>query len=210
MYSGKNRESLITDKSAREYFQDSISDALSNQQVDAAEDTVYYVVNLLANFIRSENLFERTPDGVIIKPLAEHYAEAIQGRTSAEQHRALRRLGDVALFISGVFSQSLNRKIIDVDYYCAMGGSAYGYLSDNLRGSAGARTLTDIFEELSRKFVDFVDVLAEVNERTHMNNDADIMRVYELWLRTGSRRAERTLRSVGIQPAEASVSRARH
>lgn len=210
MYSGKNRESLITDKSAREYFQDSISDALSNQQVDAAEDTVYYVVNLLANFIRSENLFERTPDGVIIKPLAEHYAEAIQGRTSAEQHRALRRLGDVALFISGVFSQSLNRKVIDVDYYCAMGGSAYGYLSDNLRGSAGARTLTDIFEELSRKFVDFVDVLAEVNERTHMNNDADIMRVYELWLRTGSRRAERTLRSVGIQPAEASVSRARH
>lgn len=210
MYSGKNRESLITDKSAREYFQDSISDALSNQQVDAAEDTVYYVVNLLANFIRSENLFERTPDGVIIKPLAEHYAEAIQGRTSAEQHRALRRLGDVALFISGVFSQSLNRKVIDVDYYCAMGGSAYGCLSDNLRGSAGARTLTDIFEELSRKFVDFVDVLAEVNERTHMNNDADIMRVYELWLRTGSRRAERTLRSVGIQPAEASVSRARH
>ncbi len=210
MYSGKNREPLITEKSAREYFQDSISDALSNQQVDAAEDTVYYVVNLLANFIRSENLFERTPDGVIIKPLAEHYAEAIEGRTSAEQHRALRRLGDVALFISGVFSQSLNRKVVDVDYYCAMGGSAYGYLSDNLRGSAGARTLTDIFEELSKKFVDFVDVLAEVSERTHMNNDADIMRVYELWVRTGSRRAARTLRSVGIQPAEASVSRVRH
>lgn len=210
MYSGKNREALITEKSAREYFQDSISDALNNQQVDAAEDTVYYVVNLLANFIRSENLFERTPDGVIIKPLAEHYAEAIEGRTSAEQHRALRRLGDVALFISGVFSQSLNRKVIDVDYYCAMGGSAYGYLSDNMRGSAGARTLTEIFEELSNKFVDFVDVLAEVSERTHMNNDADIMRVYELWVRTGSRRAARTLRSIGIEPAEASVSRARH
>jgi hypothetical protein len=198
------------EKSAQEYFQDSISDALSNQKVEAAEYTVYYVVNLLANFIRSENLFERTPDGVIIKPLAELYAEAIEGRSSADQHRALRRLGDVALFVSGVFSQSLNRKVIDVDYYCAMGGSAYGYLSENLRGSAGTRALTEVFEELSKKFVDFVDVLAEVSERTHMNNDADIMRVYELWVRTGSRRAERTLRSIGIEPAEASVSRARH
>ncbi|HEX9585775.1 MAG TPA: hypothetical protein VGB36_14845 [Gammaproteobacteria bacterium] len=198
------------EKSAQEYFQDSISDALSNQKVEAAEYTVYYVVNLLANFIRSENLFERTPDGVIIKPLAELYAEAIEGRSSADQHRALRRLGDVALFVSGVFSQSLNRKVIDVDYYCAMGGSAYGYLSENLRWSAGTRALTEVFEELSKKFVDFVDVLAEVSERTHMNNDADIMRVYELWVRTGSRRAERTLRSIGIEPAEASVSRARH
>lgn len=210
MYSGRHREPLITEKSAREYFQDSISGALSNQQVEATEDTVYYVVNLLANFIRSEKLFERTPDGVIIRPLAEHYAEAVEGRTSADQHRALRRLGDVALFISGVFSHSLNRKVVDVDYYCAMGGSAYGYLSENLRGSAGARALTDVFEELSKKFVDFVDVLSEVSERTHMSNHADIMRVYELWVRTGSRRAARTLRSVGIEPTEASISRARH
>ncbi|MDX1514932.1 MAG: hypothetical protein R3174_14435 [Gammaproteobacteria bacterium] len=210
MNSGRNREALITEKSAREYFQDSISDALNNQQVEAAEDTVYYVVNLLANFIRSENLFERTPDGVMIRPLAEHYAEAIKGRTSTEQHRALRRLGDVALFISGVFAQSLNRKVIDVDYYCAMGGSAYGYLSENMRGGAGQRALTEVFDELSRKFVDFVDVLAEVSERTHINNHADIMRVYEVWVRTGSRRAARTLRSVGIEPIGASVSRARH
>ena len=92
MHSGRHRETLITDKSAHEYFQGSISDALNNQQVEAAQDTVYYVVNLLANFIRSENLFEHTPDGVILKPLAEHYAEAVDGRTTADQVRALRRL----------------------------------------------------------------------------------------------------------------------
>ena len=43
-----------------------------------------------------------------------------------------------------------------------------------------------------------------------MSNHADIMRVYEVWVRTGSRRAARTLRSVGIEPTEASISRARH
>ena len=210
MFSGTAPETLITDKSVQEYFQDSISDALANQHVEAAEDTIYYVVNLLATFMRSEELFERTPDGVILKPLADFYAEAVEGPTTADQHRALRRLGDVALFVSGVFSQSLNRKLVDVDYYVAMGGSAYGHLSGALRGSAGAKTLTEVFEELSEKFVDFVDVLGEVSERAHFNNAADIMRVYELWVRTGSRRAERTLRSIGIDPTETNISRSRH
>ncbi|MDX1528250.1 MAG: hypothetical protein R3337_06450 [Gammaproteobacteria bacterium] len=203
-------EPLITDKSVQEYFQDSISDALENQRIQAAQETVYYIVNLLATFMRSEELFERTPDGVILKPLADFYAEAVEGPTTADQHRALRRLGDVALFISGVFSHSLNRKLVDVDYYVAMGGGAYSYLSDSLRGSAGAKTLTEIFEELSAKFVDFVDVLGEVSERAHFSSSADIMRLYEIWVRTGSRRAERTLRSIGIDPTETNISRSRH
>lgn len=210
MFSGNTPDSLITDKSVQEYFQDSISNALVNQRVEAGEDTVYYVVNLLANFMRSDQLFERTPDGVILKPLADFYAEALEGPTTADQHRALRRLGDVALFISGVFSQSLNRKLVDLDYYVAMGGSAYGYLSDAMRGSAGARALTEVFEELSEKFVDFVDVLGEVSDRTHVGNHTDIMRIYEIWVRTGSRRAARTLRSVGIEPTEATISRSQH
>ena len=69
MQSGKQPDSLITDKSAHEYFQDSVSDALNNQRVQASQDTVYYVVNLLATYIRSEQLFDQTPDGVILKPL---------------------------------------------------------------------------------------------------------------------------------------------
>ncbi len=210
MFSENAPELLITDKSVQEYFQDSISDALENQRIEAAQETVFYMVNLLATFIRSEELFERTPDGVILKPLADFYAEAVECPTTAEQHRTLRRLGDVALFISGVFSHSLNRKLVDVDYYVAMGGGAYSYLSGALRGNAGANTLTEIFEELSSKFVDFVDVLGEVSERAHFNNSADIMRVYEMWVRTGSRRAERTLRNIGIDPTETNISRSRH
>jgi len=37
----------------------------------------------------------------------------------------MQRLGDTALFIAGVFADSLNRKLVDVDYYVAMGGTAY-------------------------------------------------------------------------------------
>lgn len=203
-------EQLITETSLQEYFQTSISDALENQNLKAGADTVHYVVNLLTSFSRAEALFDRTPDGMMIRPLALLYAEAAEGTTLDERNRALRRLGDVALFISGVFSQSLNRCAVDIDYYVSMGGSAYSYLSDMVRGTNRGRVMSGIYEELASKFVDFVDVLGEVSEGPNCNNDTDVLRQYEIWLRTGSARAADRLRAAGIQPSSSSSSRLRH
>ena len=203
-------EQLITETSLQEYFQTSISDALENQKVEAEADTVHYVVNLLTSFSRAEKLFDRTQDGVMIRPLALLYAEAIEGATADERNRSLRRLGDIALFISGVFSQSLNRCVVDIDYYVSMGGSAYSYLSDTMRGTNRGRTLSKIYDELASKFVAFVDVLGEVSESANCSNDADVLRQYEIWLRTGSERAAGRLRAVGIHPSRSASSRVQH
>lgn len=203
-------EQLITETSLQEYFQNSVSDALENQKVEAAADTIHYVVNLLTSFSRAEALFERTRDGVMIRPLALLYAEAAEGVTPEERNRALRRLGDVALFISGVFSQSLNRCVVDIDYYVAMGGSAYSHLSETMRATNHGRTLSEIYCELASKFVAFVDVLGEVSEGAGCSNDADVLRQYEIWLRTGSARAAGKLRAVGIHPSRNASSRLRH
>lgn len=203
-------EQLITETSLQEYFQTSVSDALENQKVEAGADTVHYVVNLLTSYSRSEQLFERTRDGVMIRPLASLYADAVEGATTDERNRALRRLGDVALFISGVFSQSLNRRVVDIDYYVSMGGNAYSHLSDTMRTTSRGKALSGMFKELASKFVAFVDVLGEVSESPSCSNDADVLRQYEIWLRTGSARAADRLRSAGIQPSASSSSRLRH
>lgn len=210
MDSSARDENLITETSIQEYFKSSVTDALDNQHVKAGDDAVYYVVNLLTSFTRAEELFERTPEGVMIRPLASLYADAIQGATADARNRALRRLGDIALFMSGVFSQSLNRRIVDLDYYVSMGGTAYGHLSDSLRGSYHGHGLSNMFEELANKFVAFVDVLGEVSEKTNLSNDMDVLRVYETWVRTRSARAAKRLRAVGIQPSENTISRLRH
>lgn len=203
-------EQLITETSLQEYFQSSISDALENQNVEAGADTIHYVVNLLTSFSRVEALFERTRDGVMIRPLALLYAEAVEHTTAEERNRALRRLGDVALFISGVFSQSLNRRVVDIDYYVSMGGSAYSHLSETMRSSNRGRALSSIYYELASKFVAFVDVLGEVSDASNCNNDTDVLRQYEIWLRTGSARAAGRLRAVGIHPSRNASSRLRH
>lgn len=189
-----------------EYFQKSVSSAIGNQRVSTTDETVHYVVNLLAQFVRADALFECTPDGMFIKPLALVYAEAAEAGSQRARYSALRRLGDVALLISGMFSASLNRKLVDVDYYIAMGGAAYDCLSSGISSTPGGRTLAGIFAELGSKFQIFVDVLAEVSDGSSLRAPRDVMRLYETWARTGSRRCADQLRRLGIEPLVGSVS----
>ncbi len=201
---------VLTSRSVEDFFHGALTSALDNQNVEAAPRTVHYVVNVLAAFSRSDRLYEHTEDGYGLRPLALLYADAVYSANAAERNQALRRLGDVALFIAGLFSHSLNRKLVDVDYYVGMGGAAYGQLSATV-GSAGRdAALSPVFDELSRKFADFVDALAEVGEDANFSNDSDLLRSYEVWLRTGSRRAAQRLRRAGIQPSDSNVSRSRH
>lgn len=193
-------ERLITGTNIREFFRDSITAAMTNQSIDADEHTVHYVVNLLSAFSRSDRLYEQTAHGPALKPLALMYADAVHARSAREREAALQRLGDVSLFMAGFFANALARKLVDLDYYIAMGGNAYSSLSDGCPATRRSRALAQIFQELAEKFTDFVDVLAEISEAGKLSSDRDILRLYEIWLRTGSKRAARTLRRLGIHP----------
>lgn len=193
---------LIASADLREYFRHSIDEALSRQHVDAAVETAYYLVDLLTAFQRAERLYDYDGERPAIRPLALRYADALAERDVEQRNRIMRRLGDVALFIAGVFADSLARKPVDVDYYIAMGSAAYGYLSEAMRGTPSAPVYRTIFDELSSKFTEFVDVLALASERSS-GAAADVLRLYELWLRSGSRRALERLRELGIEPGVA-------
>ena len=91
-----------------------------------------------------------------------------------------------------------------------MGGSDYSSLSDSMRGYRAVSGAAFLFEELTRKFTDFVDVLNEVSERSRLSSDADVLRIYELWVRTGSKRARTQLRRLGIEPLTSASSDFRH
>jgi hypothetical protein len=195
---------LITNTSIKEYFHDSVNEAIANQQIQASAETAYYLVNLLTAFSRSEKLFEKSEKGVDLKPLALIYADAVNEPNITERTRLLQKLGDTALFIAGVFTDSLNRKLVDVDYYIAMGGNAYSTVSEILRGAYHNDAAKLLFDELTYKFTELVDVLNEVSEKSNLSTNADILRLYEIWMRTGSKRAAGQLRRLGIQPVSSS------
>lgn len=195
-------EHLITDVNPREFFQDALQEAISKHQISSCHETTLYLSNLLTVFIQSEHLFEKTEDGVMLKPLAGIYADALYAPSINARDKALRYLGDVALFISGLFPHSLSRSLVDVDYYISMGGGAYGFLADSSKVSRNAKVFSIIFQELSDRFSEFVDVLAEVADNTNLCNDSDVLRLYEIWLCSGSKNAENKLQRLGIQPVK--------
>lgn len=196
-------EAVVAVPNLREFFHDSVQKALRNQRVAVDDHTEHYVVNVLTMFARSEELYERTPEGVRLKPLAHMLADASAAQSSQQRDEALRRLGDVSLFIAGFFAQSFARKLIDVDYHIAMGGRAYGTLADNMRYSIRGQAFATVFLELARKFQRLVDVLNDVAEMAYQHTDKDILRLYEIWLKTGSPRAFAILQRLGVAPVNA-------
>lgn len=106
---------LVAVTNLREFFHDSVQAALRKQRVDVDDHTEHYVVNILTMFSRSEELYDSTPDGVRLKPLALILADASEASSAQQRDETLRRLGDVSLFVAGFFAQSFARKLIDID-----------------------------------------------------------------------------------------------
>lgn len=182
---------LLREQAPAEYFKELVDSALARQHVQAGDLTTYYLVNLLCQFVRPD---ARSASALDAEPLAIRLTRALQTGGS-EQRAKLRSLGDFSLFMSGFFSDSFLRRTIDVDYYVSMGEYAYGSLSRR-----DEDTFAEVFGELASKFVGYMDVLADISERTAVTSSADLLRLYEKWLRTGSSRDGKRLVNRGIVP----------
>ena len=202
-------ESLVAVRSLREFFRDSLHVAMTRQKLAVEDQTEQYVVNLLTEFARADALFEKTAEGAKLRPLAAMFSDAVCAGP-ADRNRLLQRIGDVSLFIAGFFAQSFARKLIDIDYHVAMGGRAYGSLAGSLGPSTRATVLAGIFSELAAKFQRFVDALNEVSEMAHVHTDRDILRLYEIWMKTGSQRAHGILQRRGVDASLAARNRYSH
>ena len=168
------------------------------------EHSAHYVVNLLTLFSRTEHSHAGTKPGQRWICLADMLVAASNAPTQVEREAALQRLGDVSLFVAGFFAHGFSRRLVDVDYHIAMGGRAYGALAgSNARGPR--RVLSRVFAELARKFQPVVDALGEISDSARVWSQDDILRQYEIWLRTGSKRAHGLLRQLGITPVASNL-----
>jgi hypothetical protein len=191
---------LVAVSSLREFFRDAFHAASEHQNLDIDEQAEQYVVNLLTMFSRADALYERTPDGLRIRPLAHMLAEALEAPTAMARQRSLQRLGDVSLFVAGFFARSFARKLIDIDYHIAMGGNAYSSLADTMQRSTSGRCVASVYQQLAQKFQRLVDALNEISEMSYQHTDADVLRLYEIWMKTGSPRAHGLLNKLGVAP----------
>lgn len=187
---------MLTDIKPLEHFKDLVSTAIKHQNVKTNPIAEFYLSSLLASFLTSNRLTQ--------EPLAITYLKAL-GESREVQARMLVELGDISLFTSGFFSDSLKRKIVDLDYYMAMGVTSYSYVADLHKKDKSHNSVSALYCELAAKFGSFVDVLTEVSERSRLTSSKDVLRIYERWLRTKSKQAESLLRGLGIEPHKVST-----
>jgi hypothetical protein len=191
----------------QEFFHDSVQQAMKHQHVTVAAQTEHYLVTVLTRFAHSEQFFGRGTQSRTQQPLASLLAAALEAAEPGLQRDRMQRLGDVSLLMAGFFAQSFARKLVDVDYCIGMGGRAYGFLAESWRGKVRGAVFSMLFAELASKFQRLVDVLNEVADMARPANDQDVLRLYEIWLKTSSPRAHRQLQRCGVVPVNA-VARA--
>jgi hypothetical protein len=185
---------LLHDETPMEFFKEQLGRAMEHQRVSTSAFTEYYLVNLLTTAVKdglppSEPGFDETP-------LALMYIRAVQA-SRFERARLLRGLGDWALFVSGFFADSVQNRLVDLEYYRALGGFAYARLS---RETTPHVLGPDVFGELGERFTQFADLLSEISENTRLTSSQSVLRLYQRWAQTGSPRAAALLAERGIAP----------
>jgi hypothetical protein len=183
------KQNLTLVAQPQEFFRELVTDAVGRQSVAIQPETEFYLVNLLHQFMIADQLFPQEPLALMVK-------EALEQPRAEAQRSMFRKVGDVSLYMAGYFQDSLNRKLVDVDYYIDMGGTAYAQVAARVEEPASR----EMYEELAEKFGKLVDVLAVVSDQTQPKSETDLLRMYELWVRTRSERAAKALQDAGILP----------
>jgi hypothetical protein len=187
-----------------DFFHAHVDAAVQDQRASVSEEGVFYLTNLLVQ--------KGHTDG---EDAAETLVELrLRAQTSdrACAIESYRELGDRALYLSGFFRQSLHRGLMSMEYYLHMGAAAYDRLSRMLDFGPslqeGHKDLSGIYLELAERFEVCSDVLSEVKQDVRAEqaspNDRDVLRLYEIWLATGSPSVARRLRALGVSPTRGS------
>ena len=188
---------LTLDLTPESFFYELVRGAIDHQKVKIQPETEFYVVKLLNRFIFSESLYSKTSTGSLEEqPLVFLYKEALEAEAQNSQKSLFQNVGDISLFKAGFFQESLSRSLVDLNYYIGLGGSAYRNASER----SEEKHFRNLFAELSDQFGMVVNVLSEVSEQTTITKtEQDLLRLYEMWSRTGSERAARALTRTGIK-----------
>ena len=188
----------------REYFVERVEGALKRLGFSPLPMSRFYLVDLLERFMISSNLFPKDDETGKIKErtLAELYFKA--QNTSPPRHLDhWKQLGDSSLYISGFFGDSLNRKLVDIEYYADMGGVAYGALAS----MAGDQETSRMYGEFSTRFTEFVDVLTFISQESLIQTNEDLLKLYDRYLSTGSKLAGEQLMEKGLLNADLQKSK---
>jgi hypothetical protein len=179
-----------------QHFSEDVQVACKNRQISTPPAVEMYLVQLLRHYLVSRNLHPHLQDETAERPLdtfAEMYLTAIN-LENPKNKELMRIVADRSLYLTGFFADSFQRKVVDIDYYIEIGSAAYS----NLHAWSREDSLSDVYDTFSKRFTDFVEVLNYISEKSMVQANQDVLRLYDRYIKTGSELAREKLTELGV------------
>lgn len=153
---------IILDKNPEEYFFDELQQAQRTHSIYLSKDLEYYLAQLLSSFAYAKP-YQANATNIFETPLALIHQKALESKPS-ESIRLYKQLGDQSLYVGGFFVKSLEKKVVGIDYYIAMGSAAYSSVST----LSNTEQLGSLYKKLSEEFDLLVYLLNQMaKEKLH-------------------------------------------
>lgn len=187
---------LIAVSSMQEFFREALGRALAKTSHCVTEAAQAYVVSLLAEFARSENVYAGLKQGE--QPALALLLHEARDAEKPEAIRKLKHLGDSSLYLLGFFNDSRTRQHLGSRYYVAMGENAYSSAANLARDLLTSSS--EVFGELSVRFADLVAVLQAMRQQVpgDQNSDEQLILLLEHYKKTGDAEALGVLQKHGL------------
>jgi hypothetical protein len=156
---------LILETSLQCYFFDQLAKLNQKSSSPLSNEDIFYSSLVMDKFGMAQQFFEEKEGKTSEKILGIKLMESTH-LPKKMKIRELKDIGDTALFVCGFFSDSLNNKIVDVNYYRDIGQAAYSKLNGLVP------TFYDVdsfYNEFSKKFTS-VALLMELLSKEYSSN----------------------------------------
>ena len=166
------------------FLYDQVAAAEKKLRIDLSPHSKIYILDLLKRLARSDDLFAGLESD---RPLAAIMLEAMH-KNIFERIRDLRLIGDLSLVFSGLYPEHLTRRLVDVDYFIALGRRSYGLLSETCREYRSRRELAVLYLQLVSEFVCLTGILTEMAGSMRFLDEQDAGKAARRWRHTRVRK----------------------
>jgi hypothetical protein len=164
------KNELVLESSLQVFFYDHLQEFNKKSLNPLPNETIFYSSLVMDTYGVSDKFFEKVNGKAKEKILGIKLLESSQF-PKEKQKLILKDIAETSLLICGYFADSLNRKIIDVNYYQDLGMIAYKRLNSFM---PSAYDVPSFYQQMAQCFSDVTLLMSFVSKKSSAESDKDL------------------------------------
>lgn len=168
---------IILSANLQSFFYNDLNELNKKSLCPVPESIIIYSSEVLDKFALSEEFFDFSEGKVREKILGTKLLEATQ-MTRDEQRKVYKEVADTSLMVCGYFAESVNKKMVNTQYYAQLGKMAYGHLDSCVPSFLDIPSFYSMIATCFENMTTLLALLASKN-RTGVDNNLIFRKILE-------------------------------